>query len=111
MTRTSDESHELVELAQRHLKVCEAIYATALERNDADVAAHTARSALSVALNCAVNLYEETKRESVMTWYERLSALYTANPSSSYLSRAIRWATDAIGLIFSSGEKGVHCPE
>jgi hypothetical protein len=108
MTRDSDDHHELLELARRHLKACELIYDTALQRNDADVAAHSARSALSVALNCTIGLSEETKRETVMSWFERLSTLYETTPSSSYLSRAIRWATDATDHIFPGEERDSH---
>lgn len=105
MTRSPDESDEIRKLAERHLAACEVIYNVATSRNDIDVAAHTARSALSVALNCAVNLGEEPKREAVATWYERLSELYAATqPTSDYLSRAIKWATGATSQIFPPGE-------
>lgn len=87
---------EIKALAQRHLKACETIYDTANQRGDSDTAAHAARSALSVALNCAIDLGHQPSRELVFIWHERLFALCAETaPGSKYLNKAIKWATGA----------------
>jgi hypothetical protein len=105
MTRDSNEPDEIRKLAERHLTACETIYAIATARNDIDIAAHAARSALSVALNCTIKLGEESKRETAIIWHERLSELYRAvTPASDYLSRAVKWAIGATRYIYAPSE-------
>ena len=100
-----DELEEIRKLAERHLKICEGFFAEARSRDDVDTAAHAARSALSVALNCAVDLAQEVRRETALTWLERLSTLYADTvPAPEYLSKALKWATGSISRIFPASE-------
>jgi hypothetical protein len=99
----ANERGEIYDLAYSHLGACEAIYDAAIQRGDIDIAAHIARSALSVALNCVVDLGQEPSTETVSFWYERLAGLRgetTLDPD--YLRRAIKWANRETRHIFGS---------
>jgi hypothetical protein len=85
------------QLLQRHLAVCDSTYLVAVSRGDIEVAAHLARSALSVALTAVVAVNKNELEEAVLTWYERLSSLYIKNiPAPRYVSQTLKWASDAI---------------
>ncbi len=95
MLEAPDHSEETRKLAQRHLSACEAIYAAATTRNNFDIAAHVARSALFVAFNCVLNLSDDSSREMAILWHKRLRTLCVEGaPGTEYLSRALKWADD-----------------
>lgn len=97
---------ELRELAERHMTVCEGVYAVAIARNDVETAAHAARSALFVALKCAIDLDQDLRKATAVSWLERLCVLYSdAVPASAYLSKAIRWATDETARVFPPDDR------
>jgi hypothetical protein len=95
MSEAPNDSEETRKLAQRHLSACEAIYAAATARNNIDIAAHVARSALSVAFNCVLDLGDDSSRETAILWNKRLRALFAEGAAGTeYLSRALKWADD-----------------
>jgi hypothetical protein len=95
MLEAPNDSDETRKLAQRHLSVCEAIYAAATARNDIDIAAHVARSALSVSFNCVLDMGDDSSRETAILWHKRLRALSAEGATGTgYLSRALKWAED-----------------
>lgn len=101
MSVEPDALDKIVQLAERHLNTCERVYTAAMSRNDTDLAAHVARSALAVALNCAVDLRMDMRRETALTWSERLSDLYLkADMPSDYLLNAVKQAAKSIIGIF-----------
>lgn len=100
MPEALNDSEETRKLAQRHLSACEAIYAAATARNNIDIAAHVARSALSVAFNCALDLADDSSRETAILWHKRLRTVFAEGaPGTEYLSRALKWADDKINYI------------
>jgi hypothetical protein len=101
----ADEYEEVNDLAQRHLKTCEVIYHVATERGDIEIAVYAARSALSVAMDCTVELGNKSCREIAILWNERLAKVYAeTTPPPDYLSRVIKWAARTTGHIFGSHE-------
>jgi hypothetical protein len=93
MPEAPNNSEEMIKLAQRHLSACEAIYMAATAQNDTDTAVHVARSALSVAFNCVLDLSDDFDRETAVLWHERLWTLFDVSvQEENYLSRALKWA-------------------
>jgi hypothetical protein len=108
MTKALNEPEEIKQLAQRHLTACEKIYAAATERNDIDTAAHVAKSALSVALNCAIDLGQESSRETAILWHKSLTALRTDDThASGYLSRAVKWADGEMRIVYGTNKSDI----
>ena len=109
MTPSLTEPEQITVLARRHIDICDSIFAAATATVDTETAAHAARSALSVALGCAINLGAVPERETAMLWYGRLSTLYVDNaPTQDYLAKTLRWATDAMAYVFGAGTKDIH---
>lgn len=109
MTRSLTEPEQIAALARRHIEVCETVFTTAIARADTETASHAARSALSVALGCAINLGTIPERETAILWYRRLSKLYADNtPALDYLVRTLRWASDAMSYVFGAGQGDIH---
>jgi hypothetical protein len=100
-----EEVEQLKGFAHRHLKTCEIIYDTAIQRNDIDIAAHAARSAISVAFDSFKHLGDGSTRDDVFAWNERLSKLWIESaPALDYLNKAIKWSTAIMSFMFEPGE-------
>lgn len=109
MTPSRTEAEQLSRLARHHIEICDGIFTTALARSDTVIAAHAARSALYVALGCAINLGAVPERETAILWYGRLEKLYEDNdPTLNYLLRTLRWASDAMAYVFAVGQRDIH---
>ena len=100
-----EEVEQLKELARRHLKTCDMIYETAIQRKDIEIAVHAARSAMSVAFNSFKHLGDESARDDVSTWNDRLAKLWIeSTPTLDYLNRTIKWSTGIMASILEPSE-------
>ena len=104
-----DDFENVRKLARRHLSACEAIYAAATTRADVNVAAHVARSALSIALNCAQDTSDTLSKEIAPIWYERLFSLSAEDARTrEYLNRTVKWANEKMDFIKSGAPDNIR---
>jgi len=66
----------------------------ALKKGDRETAIQIARSALSVAVTCALDLDTAAAEGMAMRWFESLSSLYAETESESNdITKALKWAS------------------
>jgi hypothetical protein len=91
---------EIVDLAARYLAACNSVVDAAVARGDSKTAANVTKSALSVAVNCAIAFDTTPATDTALTWYERLSLLYMSDGPDD-LSDALKWGSAAINELLT----------